>query len=208
MKLIDLSQIINNQTPAYPGDTSPVITTAKGDGHTSSRLSSGFHVATHLDMPMHFTDDARFCADFPIDSFAGPGVLLDVRGESPIGMKPHYDQLIQPGTIVLLYTGHDQYFNSDPDKYYKQYPQITMEFAQFLTDRRIKMLGMDTCSPDYAPHDVHKLMFPADIFMLENLTNLAALLDIGPFEVFALPLKVEAEASFVRAFARPTRQVQ
>lgn len=54
-------------------------------------------------------------------------------------------------------------------------------------------------APDYPPFTFHKALLSNDIFVLENLTNLGSLLDKPNFEVMAFPLKISAEASFVRA---------
>jgi kynurenine formamidase len=64
------------------------------------------------------------------------------------------------------------------------------------------MLGVDMPSPDYPPFPVHKLLLNKGIFVLENLTGLEQLLGIKHFEVFEVPLKIHAEASLTRAFAR------
>ena len=204
MNLIDLSQTISEQTPVFPGD-GPVFLekrkSFKEDGCVSHRLTAGLHVATHIDLPMHFMDCSKTAVDYPVAGFAGRGVLLDVRGEDPIAMKPHYADIIRQGDIVLLHTGHDQYFTSNPEKYYSEYPSVCINFARFLADRKIRMLGMDSPSPDHSPYDIHKILFPAGIFMLENLTNLMALENAEHFEVIALPLKITAEASLVRAVA-------
>jgi len=206
MKFIDLSQTIDPQTPTYPGETPTRLWRERelaADGHVAYRLESGFHVATHIDMPMHFVDDNRTCADFAPDRFAGRGVVLDVRGENPIRHKSHYDGLIRRDDVVLLYTDHDALFNSNPQKYYTQHPIVDMDFVANLAEKQIKILGTDCCSPDYAPYDAHKVLLSQGIFIMENLTNLASLLDLEEFEVFAFPLKIAAEGSFVRAVARP-----
>lgn len=205
MKLIDLSQTIEAQMPVYPGDIPITLAQSKNlvqDGYVAYRLEAGLHVGTHIDMPKHFVEDEFFCADFSVDNFAGPGIVLDVRGENPIAFKPHYADIIKPGHIVLLHTGHDHLFKIDPQKYYTGYPAVDMDFIRFLAERRIKILGMDCCSPDYAPFEAHNILLSQGIFILENLTNLGILLDLPSFEVFALPLKIVAEGSFVRAVAK------
>jgi kynurenine formamidase len=49
---------------------------------------------------------------------------------------------------------------------------------------------------------VHKILLGANILIVENLTNLQALLAVSEFEVIALPPKFEADAGPVRAVAR------
>ena len=58
---------------------------------------------------------------------------------------------------------------------------------------------MDTPAPDYPPYSFHIQLLKNGIFVLENLTNLESLVGIKSFEVIALPLKINAEASLTRA---------
>ncbi len=203
MKLIDISHRIDNQTPIYPGDHITTLflhKTLEKDYHNAFLLETCLHTGTHVDMPMHLIPDDRTAADFPMDCFIGKGILLDVRGESMISMKPEYESIDFEGSIVLLYTGFDSvYFE---DRYFTQHPAVSDELAAFLLSKNIKMLGMDMPAPDYPPFKFHKDLLWQNIFVLENLTNLGALTDAREFEVIALPLKISAEASLVRAVCR------
>lgn len=203
MKIIDLSHTVGNQTPPYPGDAPLALTQERwleADHYNAFSLRGGLHVGTHVDMPMHMLDDARTADRFPIGRFAGPGVLLDVRGENPIRMRPEYRERISPGDMVLLYTGFDAHFGQ-PERYFTRHPVMEYPFAEFLLERRIGLLGMDMPSPEQIPMRIHRLLLGRDIFILENLRNLGALQNVESFELWALPLKLEAEASPVRAVA-------
>lgn len=203
MKLIDISHIFNNNTPIYPGDyTHSLIKwkTLDEDYYTSYLLTSCLHTGTHIDVPMHLINDDKMVCDFSIDSFVGKGVLLDVRGENTIDMKPCYKEMIEEGSIVLIYTGFDKFYGME--EYFVNHPTISTHLSDFLISRKIKMLGMDMPSPDYPPFDIHKALLSNEIFILENITNLQELSEINNFEVIALPLKLSAEASFVRAVCR------
>ena len=50
-------------------------------------------------------------------------------------------------------------------------------------------------------YKIHKKLFDNDIFILENLKNLKKLLYTEELQLFAQPLKIEGEASLVRAIA-------
>ncbi|MCL1981998.1 MAG: cyclase family protein [Clostridiales bacterium] len=200
MKLIDISQALNNDTPVYPGDSKLSLVedkTLKNDGYSSYVLTSCLHTGTHIDVPMHMTGDDRTAADFPVDCFSGRGVLLDVRGEYLIAMRPCFESIVGEGDVVLLHTGFDKWYGKV--SYFADRPSVSKELSEFLISRKIKMLGMDMPSPDRPPHDIHKALLESGVILLENLTNLEALQGIGDFEVMALPLKIAAEASFVRA---------
>ncbi len=203
MKLIDISHIFNNNTPIYPGDYTHSLVkwkTLDEDYYTSYLLTSCLHTGTHIDVPMHLINDNKMVCDFSIDSFVGKGVLLDVRGENTIDMKPCYKEMIEEGSIVLIYTGFDKFYGME--EYFANHPTISTQLSDFLISKKIKILGMDMPSPDYPPFDIHKALLSNEIFILENITNLQELSEINNFEVIALPLKLSAEASFVRAVCR------
>ena len=203
MKLMDLSHVLNEETPIYPGDYKTSLKeykTLEKDYYCSYLLSSCLHTGTHIDLPMHLLEDSRFVMDFSLENFVGKGVLLDVRGENPIRMKHHYNEMISEGCVVLLYTGFDKEYRTK--EYFTQHPEVSNELASFLVSRKIKMLGMDMPSPDYSPFTIHTALLAHNIFLLENLTNLQELLDEDNFEVMAFPLKIAAEASFVRVVCR------
>ena len=200
MHLIDISHILNGNTPIFPGDYETKLSIHKNiesDYYNAYLLQSCLHTGTHIDMPTHLIHDDRTVVDFALDSFIGHGVLLDVRGEETIGMKPKYAEMIGEQDIVLLFTGCDAKYGQD--EYFTHHPAVGDELAKFLLHRNIKMLGMDMPAPDYPPFSFHKDLLRNDIFVLENLANLQSLVGIDNFDVMAFPLKISAEASFVRA---------
>lgn len=64
---------------------------------------------------------------------------------------------------------------------------------------------MDTPSPDRVPYAVHRLLLASNILIMENLAHLDQLLGVAQFEVFALPLKLHADAAPVRVVAKMRR---
>ena len=203
MKYIDLSHKIDHGIPVYPGDMNVSLVQEKSigeDKYTAYSFSTGLHAGTHIDCPMHLIDSCRTISEYPLECFAGRGYLIDARQESVVGYKAEYDNNISRNDIVLVLTGTDAFYGSE--QYYNNHPVITEELVGFLLSREIKILGVDMPSPDYPPFPVHKLLLGKGIFILENLTGLEQLLSIKHFEVFAEPLKICAEASLTRAFAR------
>ena len=203
MKIIDITHTLSNETPVYPGDYDTSITKRKSletDGFNSYLLQSCLHTGTHIDMPMHFTNDYRFASDFPAGTFIGSGLLIDARGEKKIGMKPGYESMVKTDDIVIIYTGFCERYRER--EYFTGYPAVTDELRDFFITKKIKILGTDTPSPDYFPFETHKELLGNGIFILENLANLAELSEYKDFEVIALPLKIAAEGSFVRAVCK------
>lgn len=203
MALIDITHVFDENTPIYPGDFKTLLVkhkTTEKDYYCAYELHTALHTGTHIDIPMHLIDDDRMVKDFQAGDFIGNGVVLDVRDEECISMKPEYNVLVKEKDIVLLYTGYDKYYHEP--KYFSDHPVVGDELAHFLLSKNIKMLGMDMPAPDKPPFVFHKDLLRNGVFVLENLTNLGALLNLREFEVFALPLKISAEASLVRAVCR------
>lgn len=202
-KLIDLSHPIDAQTPSYPGDSRVKLFKTKfftKDGFTNFQLETGMHSGTHLDGPMHLTEQIKYISEIPLESFHGEGCILDVRGEPVIGMKDQYSSQIKEGSIVLFYTGWDQKYGSL--EYFTGQPEIDPELAEFIISQKTKIIGMDLASPDRSPFKVHRMLLNEGVLILENLTNLAALLEAERFEVMAFPLKIKADSSLLRVVAK------
>lgn len=201
--LVDLSHPIDGQLPTYPGDL-PVrllkIKTFKKDGFTNYQLETGMHSGTHLDGPMHLTDQTSYISELPLESFFGEGCLIDVRDEPVIKMKAEYLSIINDHGIVLLYTGHDRKYGTDA--YFTEQPEVHPELAEFLIAKKTKIIGMDLASPDLYPFKVHKLLLSKNILIIENLTNLGSLLQAKQFEIMAFPLKIKTDSSILRVVAK------
>jgi len=203
MKLIDLSHVIEDGMPVYPGDIKTNLHQVKylsTDKYNNHRLDIDMHSGTHIDSPMHLTDCRQYISELPLESFIADGCVLDVRNQAIIKFKPEYDALVKENSIVLLYTGFDKYYGTK--EYYENYPCMDIDLCRFLIEKNIKMVGMDTPSPDRYPFEIHKLFFMSNIYVLENLTNLDQILNADRFEVIAFPLKIKADSSITRAVAR------
>ncbi|NLI58649.1 MAG: cyclase family protein [Clostridium sp.] len=203
MKIIDLSHKIEDGMPIYPGDTRTNLVQIKylnEDKYNNYKLDICMHSGTHIDSPMHLTPCKEYISELPLESFIGNGCVLDVRNQAIIKLKDEYNTLVKENSIVLLYTGFDAYYGTK--EYYQNHPSIDIELCDFLVEKKIKMIGMDTPSPDRYPFKIHKLLFENNIYILENLTNLDQLLNIDRFEVIAFPLKINADSSITRAVAR------
>lgn len=200
---LDLTHPITDNMPCYPGDLQVSLKQQAfygTDGHNNFALSTGMHAGTHLDGLMHLTESLTRIAELPIEMFAGKGLLVNVCGQSEIDLPESVFEVLSAGSIVLFYTGFDQYFGKE--QYYNTYPSISEATAWHLVKKGVKMIGMDFPSPDYAPYKIHTILLNNNILILENLTNLSALLPYREFELLAFPLKIVADSSPVRVVAR------
>lgn len=209
--IIDLTMRLTDDTPVYPGDPPVRVSVAAGfedAGFFNTRLSLGSHNGTHIDAEGHMVPGGRMLDDYPLDRFHGRGVLLDVRADSP---APDPDAAeateateateIGPDCIVLLRTGlSDARHKAD---YYARVPDLTTALVDHLVERGVKMVGIDAGSIDNEPFAIHKALLSHDILIAENLVGLAALASraAAGFDVWALPLNLEVEASPARVVA-------
>lgn len=202
MKLVDLSHIFIPGMPVYPGDIKiklEEICSIKKDGYTNHQLTSGMHTGTHIDAPLHFIPEGKKISEISIDRFYGPGKIIDVRGQDEIDVSVLKNVSIDSGDIVIFFTGHDALYGNGA--YFENQPVLTAVLAQKLVDLGVKMVGIDAPGPDKYPFSLHTLLLRHEILILEDLTNLESLLN-NEFELFAFPIKFDADAAFVRTVAK------
>lgn len=202
MKYIDLTHIFTDNMPVYPGDhPTELRQTAQidKDGCTNFQVKTGMHVGTHMDGPLHMIPNGKSLSDFPVSHFFGPANLVDARNKSEIGLELLKNREINPGDIILILTGFSGKYHQL--QYYENYREITEEFAQKLFELKVKIVGMDTPSPDRPPFKVHKILLSNDILIIENLTNLGELLKYEKFNIIALPTKFASDSAPVRVVA-------
>ncbi|KAI0087108.1 putative cyclase [Irpex rosettiformis] len=224
-EVVDLSQILNKDTPAYPGDTCfsscPHLTFSE-HGVRVQKISIGTHTGTHIDVPSHFIDEGKTVEQVSLSWLVGPAVVIDLtqtgrdkdlQKRETIGLddlKPYESRIkryIDSGEtpIVLLRTGWSKYWATED---YIPHPFVAPHAAQWLVDVGVRVLGIDTFSPDETVVDssdfvtaVHKIVLGAGAVIVENLTNLAAIQE-GEWVVSVVPLKLEgADGSPIRACA-------
>ena len=201
-RFIDLTHTFDENMPVYPGDhKARLYPTAdlKSDGYSDFRIETGMHIGTHIDAPLHMIAEGRFISEINLNSFIADGHLIDARNHDPLPAELIDLDQIKPGNIVLVFTGCGHQFRH-PD-YYRSYPEFSLEFALRMVEAKIAAVGMDTPSPDGPPFAIHKILLPENILLIENLTNLNKLLDVGRFRVLAIPLKLKADASPARVIA-------
>lgn len=196
---IDLSVPINEQTPIYPGDPETKIAKAgdiKKDGYQDHYVSIGTHVGTHMDAPAHMIDGGNNLDVTPVDQFVGRGVCIPIKDAFNLDEIKQFD--IKAGDIVLFSTGMEKLYHDQ--KYFDDYPPIPEDVANYLVSKKIKMVGVDMCSPDHEPFPVHKILLGAGILIVENLTNLDQLVG-KEFNVIALPIKLQIDGAPARVIA-------
>lgn len=200
--LVDLTRLVTNGMPVYPGDTPPQLKESvhfDEHGCVNHQVTSSMHVGTHMDGPMHMVEGGRKLSELPVERFVGRGRLVDARGQEVLEAGLLDGVEVEAGDIVLFWTDWDKKW--DTEDYYGKFPALTPELAEALVTRGVKMIGLDSPSPDREPYTVHRILLGKEILIVENLVGLAALAG-KDFEVFALPTKYDADSAPARVVAR------
>jgi kynurenine formamidase len=202
MKFIDLTHTISHRMPVFPGETPPSIIRdelPEDAGYVTHRLESNMHTGTHMDAPFHAKSGSLTIDRFTLEHFAGSAVVIDVRGLMKISMQDGWETLFRRYKVVLFCSGYSKLWGSD--SYYYDYPEFEPEVAEALVRSGVRIAGFDSPSPDKTPFLFHSIFLKEERFLVENLTNLETLLGDEPITFMSFPLKIEAEASLIRAVA-------
>jgi kynurenine formamidase len=202
MKFVDLTHTISHGMEVFPGEAKPSIIRdelPEDAGYVTHRLESNMHTGTHIDAPFHVKSDLLTIDKYPVGLFSGSAVVIDVRGLSAIGMQAEWEKVFLDHEIVLFLTGHNKTWGTSA--YYQDYPEFDSEIARFLVKSGIRIAGFDSPSPDKSPFEFHSIFLRDNRFLIENLTNLESLVGIKNMTFMSFPLKIETEASLIRAVA-------
>lgn len=217
-KLVDLTHSLDERTISWPRNT-PFTwekkawgKTASGYWYASGDFTMSEHGGTHMDAPIHFGEDRNTLDRIPLRQLVGPAIVIDVvdaaarNSDYRLTVKDIQDWerqygRIPPGAIVFLRTGWARHWpdkasylgsRTPADPMTLHFPGYGPEAAEFLIDRGVDGIGIDTASIDYgASRDfiVHQIINGADRYGLENVANLDRLPAVGA-TVIALPIKI------------------
>ncbi len=177
-----------------------------------TELSMIVHIGTHVDSPRHFFSDGPALEDVPLRRLMGPGVMWRID-KPPEGMIEPEDlermlPQVEPGDILLIDTGIARHVGT-PE--YDRHAALSVAAAQWLVEQRIKMLAMDTATPDIPTHKrppgfnwpVHHTLLQDGVLIAEQVAN-ARTLAASHAEFLFLPLNiVGGDGAPARVLARP-----
>ncbi len=195
---IDLTLTVNEELPVYPNEPKPSIkqyASTEKEGWNEHLLTINSHCGTHIDAPWHMLSGAKKLKDFSIDKFIGECILFDVRGQKEINIDTSE---VNKGDIVFLRTGHIEKRNQED--YFSSNPIVSSKLAEKLVEKKIKILGIDSPSPDNSPYRIHQILLHNDVLILENLVNLEKITK-NRFKVYVLPMKLENDGAPCRVVA-------
>lgn len=198
----DLSQPFHGEMPRSAELPAPEFETVRDvseDGLNVQYYSVPTHVGTHVDAPLHFVEGGRAIDEFPLEKFAGDGVVLDVSTDEPeeitLADVEAAEGAVRPDDVVLLHTGWAGKYGTDD---YQPHPWLATEVAEYFVDVGPKLVGLDVVTPDlpipmrpdgWQEFPVHRTMLAEEVLVAEHLANLEQF--VGErVEVMGLPIRI------------------
>ena len=212
MKIIDLTLIVSDEIPTFPGSPQPSFIpweNVKEDGYNLELLFLSTHTGTHMDAPYHFLEKGAKIHEISLKKLVSEAVLIKSKkkgGESITKIdiqkfeKKHGK--IVSFSSVIFYTGWQR--NLQKKYYFTKNPGLSVSAAKYLASKKINLVGIDSPSIDLgtdSKFSVHQIFAKKGILIVENLASLEKIKS-SKFHLVVLPLKLKnATGSPVRAIA-------
>lgn len=201
MKIHDITLPLESATVPWPGDKpfrlSPTMTIEAGNSVNLTSFSTSSHNGTHADAPFHYNARGVTIERVPLEVFVGPALVVEIAtdGEIPASALESLDLSETPRLLLRTAPRRDR------SRFPERVATLSIEAAEILGRRGVKLLGVDVPSVDLIDSKtlpIHHALDRAGILILENL-QLDGVAP-GRYELIALPLKIaNGDGSPVRA---------
>lgn len=215
--LIDLTHPIHNGMPTTATPWHPITEVIQlgrhcYEGRESYKVVLGSHTGTHMDSPAHMIENGFPRIDqIPLDILVGPAKMLNIPkgsyGRISVGDLEGCGVNMQAGDRIVVNTGwYKQWMKQT---FYREWPSFEPEAVEWLVEKGIRMVAMDTPSPDNPldtleagkPNPMHFALLSRGVIIVEYMNNLDAV-TVTEFELYALPLLMKDLDGFpLRAIA-------
>jgi arylformamidase len=195
-KLYDISIAIEPGMTQWPGDD-PVaerpLSRTPDEVANVTQLVLTTHTGTHVDPPRHFVHGGATIDEVPLERWVGPCWVADLTGS---GLEVEVAELesagIPDGTErLILKTTNTLLWRSSPTAFVENYVGISLEAAEWVVEREIRLIGIDYLSiggMQTTNVETHQLLLGNDVIIIEGL-DLDAI-EAGPYELLCFPLKI------------------
>ncbi len=201
MKIIDLSFVIENGiptcgTPWHQTVKLEQMGTIDTVGRNTHSILLGSHTGTHMDAPYHFIKGGRTIESTPLETLCGPISVIDLT-YLKAGDVVRFDDVKDLKVTERMLFRFDWFKHWRTGDFYKAFPFFSEEAVNFLIANDIKLLAMDTPSPDNVKNfnsvdsPNHKALLSKDIIIIEYLNNTDQIDLAKKHTLVALPLKIK-----------------
>jgi kynurenine formamidase len=179
------------------------------------------HTGTHMDAPLHFSENGNAVHEVPVENLVAPLVVIDIAAKAaedpdaqvtPDDIKAWTDANgeLPEGCCVAMYSGWGEHvatpkFRNADEKGTMHFPGFHVEAAQMLIENgRPVGIAVDTLSLDHGPSPdfaTHYAWLPTNRWGLECVAGLGALPRSGATIVVGAPKHVGGSGGPSRVFA-------
>lgn len=200
---VDLTFPIHEKMLTFPSHWHPAVEIIKmgkheAEGRETRKIVVGSHTGTHIDAPLHFMPKGESIERVSLDICIGPALLVFFKNMKEITKKDLQEKIGNPKRIERLLVRFDWSERWGDISYYENHPYFSEEACKWLIGKGVKLMGMDTPSPDNPQNNSkaksdspnHKIFLKKGVILVEYLCNLKQLKGPNIFLV-ALPLKIK-----------------
>jgi len=202
--------------PTYPRPWHPFVEiTALGrhgiEQRETRKILLGTHTGTHCDASRHFLPDAQSVDQIPLDTLVGPAVVANFTSAGQLqelGIE-HFERQLGNRRAERLILRFDWSKHWGTMRFFTSHPFVSLAAAEWLVSQGMRLLAMDTPSPDDPRNcagsepdsPIHKILLGNGVVLVEYLCNLNSL-TMTDIDLIVLPLRiVAADGSPVRCVA-------
>ena len=222
-RLVDLSMPVHQDMLTFPRVPPPMLMLyeswtdfaerigAAQYGATSLTASyvvvQNDHVGTHMDAPIHCWEPGVTLERVDISRMIGEAVCLDMfKGDVDYGytaadLEAAGGDVVQPGDIVLIYSGYRDY--SETERIKQTY--LAVDGAEWLVERGVHSVGCEPAGIEHVPEGLwkyhwydkdtpnlpswpaHQVLLSNDVYIIEGLTNSVWLATNAPASPHIVP---------------------
>lgn len=183
------------------------------------QLTVNEHTGTHIDAPLHFSEDGQSVDEIPVSSLIAPLCVIDIaaRAAEDADTRVTPDDIdawiaangdIPDGACVAMHSGWSPKVDTDEFRNFdgkaQHYPGFHVEAAEMLLATGAQSLAVDTLSLDHgisADFATHYAWLPEGRFGIECLANLDRVPAVGATLVIGAPKHRGGTGGQARIFA-------
>jgi kynurenine formamidase len=209
-RVVDLTHVTTTDFPGFApgwGITFENLAQMPGDGFNLRKWTLIEHLGTHLDAPIHFSENGIGPEAIPVEHLMCPLAIIDIAARAAedadaqvtpddVAAWEARNGAIPQGACVAMRSGWDAkvgdvnaFRNPDADGGL-HFPGFHVEAARMLMERGAVGMAVDTLSLDHGASqtfDTHYAWLPSNRWGLENVANLGALPEAGATIIVGAP---------------------
>ena len=222
-KVEDMTHELHEDFPSYFGEQQFFRDQKfkfKDNGFNLFELRVNEHTGTHVDAPLHFTEDGQSVAEIPVANLICPLCVIDVKAKA----AENADYQVTPDDVKAWisangpipdkaciamnsgwadHVGTEKFRGADAEKK-MHFPGFHIEATKMLLETGAVGMAVDTLSLDYgqsADFATHYAWLPTSRWGIENLANLDAVPAKGATLVVGAPKHRGGTGGPARVFA-------